>query len=657
MKDSSLYRLEVAPLVILPLSRSPYFSYTSSEPTQKGSLISISFGRQTLEGVVFDCQKLPGRKPHWMKAISSVLQERLLTETQCALAEEISEEYFTPLGKVLKHFVPKVAKERKKKLQEKQKKLLLKATREESKILRKFKDSKKDKPLSVDTSTFPDPKKLLLLFTKETYKTREQTLILVPEITLIAPLLASCEKFFDRDKVAVLHSKLSAGAFFAAWERIRSGEARIIIGTRQALFAPFFRLGLVIVTEEQDESYKQWDMSPKYHTKRVATFLSSLFSAKLVIASPTPSTETLLALQEKRMTSLGSIAVHSPLQNLSFVNLKLERYRKNFSPLSETLKQELGNTLRHNGQALLYINRQGMNAFSVCENCKNVFRCKKCDHPLATTKDGHFRCTSCGFTTSLFPSCPSCGHLHFRHIGFGTEKVEKEVQKLFPGASVKRFDSTTLTSGKVSENLYSDGILGKIDILIGTQMVLKDPPLPRLSLVAIIDADSLLVFPDFSADEKLYQSLSRASRQVALSPSKPISSGTVMVQTFHPEGAFFGKATSLSSEEFFRHTLAEREELFYPPFSRALLCTTTGTTEKEATEKGKSFSSELQLLLPKHFRVAQLSGVRSLKRKGLYESRILLRFPHTEVLPEKVVSFLKKKSKDIMIDVDPLSLR
>ncbi len=649
MKDSSLYRLEVAPLTILPLSRSPYFSYASSIPIKKGSLVSISFGRQTLEGVVFDCQKLPGKRLHWMKLVSRVIREEFLTETQCTLAQEISEEYFTPLGRVLKHFLPKVAKERKKITQTKGKKLVFKATKGEEVILKKLRSSKKNLPLSLDTGEFSDPKRPLALLTKEGLKGKKQVLLLVPEITLIVPLVAFFEKCFPHEKIAVLHSKLSSGAFFAAWERIRTGEAEIIIGTRQSLFAPFQNIGLIMVTEEQDESYKQWDMSPKYHAKKVASYLAEIFHARLVLVSPTPSTETFLAVQEKRMVSLGTFSIQTPIKNLLLVNLRLERYRKNFSPISEVLRNELEATLKRGEQALLYINRQGMNAFSVCENCKSVFRCKKCDHPLSATKDGGFRCVHCGFTTPLFPSCPTCGHLHFRHVGFGTEKVEKEVKKLFPWASTKRFDSTMLTSGKVTENLYNEGMLGKIDVLIGTQMILKDPPLPRLSLVAIIDADSLLIFPDFSADERLYQAISRASHQV--------NKGKVVVQTFHPESSFFEKATTLSREELMQRTLAEREELFYPPFSRAFLLVSTGKTEKEASEKGKRLFSDLQPLRAKHFRLTTLPGVRSLKRKNLYESRLLLRIPKEEHLPEKLHSFLKKKNNDIFTDTDPISLR
>lgn len=656
MNTASLYRLEVAPLVILPLSRSPFFSYTSATPIKKGSLVSISFGKQVVEGVIFECRALPGAKPQWMKSVTRVIREEFLTEEQCSLAQAVSDEYFTPLGKTLKHFLPKVVQARKKTAEKKEKKHdLSRNTKEEQLFLKKFLAAKK--PTFLDTSLSADSKRPLLLIAKEVLKEKKQLLVLVPEITLIPSLAKRFEEHFGNEAVATLHSKLSGGIFFATWEHIRRGEAQIIISTRQGLFAPFCDLGAVIVTEEQDDSYKQWDMSPRYHGKRVAMTLSEISPAKLVLTSGTPSAESILALQEERLVPLLPIPAHQPLgPGLTIVNLKLERYRKNFSPLSEALVSLLREILTQGKQALLYINRQGMNAFSVCEQCKNVFRCKNCDHPLSSTREGHFHCPSCGYNTPIFPSCPSCGNITFRHIGFGTEKVEREVSKPFPRAKVARLDSTTLKTAKTIESIYEKGMSGEIDVLIGTQMVLKDPPLPKLALIGIIDADSLLLFPDFQADERLYQSLSRAVRQVTEKVGKGYQFGKVLVQTFRPESAFFQKAATLGNEDFFKQTLRERQELFYPPFSRLVSLACQGKTEKEVTKKITALSLKLQELIPKNYRLHQPTPARFLKKQVLFESTLLLRFPRQEPLTEAVRKLLKESSKDIIVDVDPLSI-
>ncbi|MBP9728130.1 MAG: primosomal protein N' [Candidatus Moranbacteria bacterium] len=654
MATETLYRLEVAPLTILSLGKSPFFTYASTAPVPKGSLVSVSFGKQTLEGIVFECDLLPGTKPVWMKYISSVLRESFLTKEQCALADAISREYFTPLGKVLRHFLPKVVKSRTS-LEMSTQKLLPapRPTKAEKSYLEKIAHA--DKPASIDTSYLTDPKKLWVLMAQQSKKEKRQLLILVPEITLVFPLEGRLRPYFG-DTVTTLHSKLSPGAFFTAWERIRTGQAQIIIATRQGLFAPFLSLGTIIVTEEQDESYKQWDMSPRYHGKRVANMLASFHSAKLLFASATPSTDSLLKREHGALVSVSPIMTHPALKNaLTIVNLKLERYRKNFSPLSEALVQAIRDTLGRGEQVLLYINRQGMNAFSVCEGCKNTFRCKKCEHPLGSTRDGSFRCVACGYTTALFPSCPSCGHLSFRHIGFGTEKVEKEVQKLFPQARTVRLDSSTLKTASVLENILEQNPKKQIDVLIGTQMILKDPPLPKLALIAMIDADSLLLFPDFRADERLFQDLSRAVRQVAPGPNRT-RAGIVLLQTFHPESAFLQKISTFTSTEFLSAILADRKDLFYPPYSRLITISCQGKTEKEVKEKEARITAKLQKSLPPDCRLRSAQSIRFHKKQYRFESDILLRIPALhEAMTKELATLLIHIGEDSIIDVDPTS--
>ena len=652
MNTPTLYRLEVAPLIILPLSRSPLFTYASPDPISTGSLVSVSFGPQTIQGVVFDCQVLPGNKPTWMKLVSHVIEKDALTQQQRLLALQVSREYFTPLGKTLKHFLSKRVSQRKKTEEVTNKKVhVLRATKKEFVTLEKI--SSKHPFCFFDTTQDIDPLRLYALLIKQSLAHKKQILFLVPEITLVFPLVTRLGEY-SRD-LTVLHSQLSSGAFSTAWEKIRSGEAGVIIATRQGLFAPFKSLGTIVLTEEQDESYKQWDMSPRYHSKQVAVMLATLHQAILILSSSTPSTESLFLLAEKKLTPLVPLVPHAALGNtLTIVNLKLERYRKNFSPLSEALAQALRETLGKGGQALLYINRQGLNAFSVCDQCKNTFRCVECNHPLGSTKDGRFRCTACGYTTPLFPSCPTCGNLTFRHIGFGTERVEREVRKLLPHARIFRLDSTTsrLTPPEI---LYQKGLSGEIDILIGTQMILKDPPLPKLSLVAMIDADSLLLFPHFRADERLFQDLSRAVHQVTNHPkNKP--GGRVFIQTFHPESAFLQKIATLKSSDILTSILTDRKELSYPPFFRFLTLICQGKSEKSAQNKAEALRIQLQEKLPKTYRVRQSSTVRFLKKQSLFESDLLLRFPATnDALSETLVTLLRDVSKDCIIDVDPLT--
>jgi len=609
------------------------------------------------EGVVYTCELLPGTKPLWMKSITGLVRPSALTKNQMMLAQQVSEEYFTPLGKTLKHFLPKETKERtnKKSLPlSVEKQTPLRATLAEKKALKVL--AKSTTPVWFASGMFTESKRFLCLIGKMATKQKSQALFLVPEITLIYGLVRAFRQFFPEEKIAVLHSKLTPGAYFKAWEEIRAGRASLIIGTRQALFAPFSKLSHIVMTEEEAESYKQWDMSPRYHGRRVALLLSKETKATLILTSHTMSTETLLEEERGALVALTPPKTKALGTALTFVNLRLERYRKNFSPLSSVLIEAIRETLSQNNQILLYINRQGMNAFSVCEKCKATFRCPQCEHPLTSTHEGHFRCVACRFVTGLFPSCPTCGHLAFRHIGFGTEKVEREVVKFFPGARVSRLDRTKKNLSEL-DLLSEQGYAGKIDILIGTQMVLRDPPLPRLGLVAMIDADNLLLFPHYRADEKLLHDLGRAVDQVKK------RKGRVLIQTFHQESAFFQKIVALAPLTFLSSILEDRLGLFYPPYARFVIITLSGKTLGEVTKKGEKLleNETLQRALSEEGREARIGALGLPKyeaKKKLYESSTLLRLKASGgPLSEGLRSALKNISREATIDVDPLTPR
>jgi primosomal protein N' (replication factor Y) (superfamily II helicase) len=667
MKPTQLYRLEVAPLVILPLARAPFFSYLSSSPVAIGSYINIPFGKRSIEGIVFDCAPLPGpprlgeagKPPVWMKFADKIIEEKFLTHEQLELAQYVSEEYFTPLGKTLKHFLPHRVKARKKRPEHFSQTIKkLSATKTEINILKSFTAAKNNFPLFLDTSSIENPHRLLVHIAKKIISQKRQTLFLVPEATLLPEWEASFLQHFPSEKVAVLSSQLADGPYFETWEKIRSGEVNIILSTRQGLFAPFRNLGLVTVLEEQDESYKQWDMSPRYHSKRVAEYLAKLHNAKFLLASSTPSIESYYHIKNNNYVSLVSISHKKNFkENIEIVNLRLERFKKNYSPLSRTLVDAIRCSLNERKQILLYIHRQGMNAFSVCENCKNIFRCPESGHILTGTKEGAFRCLACGYKTGSFPNCPHCGHLSFKSIGFGTEQVEREVLKLFPFAKVFRADGSTIHTLKDTQELYEKARLHKIDILVGTQMILKGPTLPKLALVGMIDADSLLAFPDFRADEKLLHILTRAVRQTSASHNDGLKPGQVVVQTFHPESAFFQRISTLDSEAIAKQMLAEREDLFYPPFSRLISIVCQGKTVKSAETTAQTLHQSLKKFFHDgnaRYRLSPPQPATKKTHQKVFQSALLLRTP-SKPLAENIKSFLRKNNFAYIIDVDPIS--
>lgn len=659
MKIQKLYRVEVAPLVILPLTRSPFFSYLASEPIELGSLVAIPFGKRAIEGVVFACAPIPGQAPVWMKWVSKVIEKQFLTAEQLELAQYVSEEYFTSLGKTLKHFLPKRTKARKKKTVGTKKFETLRSNKDELRLLKAFSTQKKNTIGYIDTSIFKNPKQLFVRLAKKVIAENKQVLLLVPEMILLPELENVFSRYFPSEKIALLHSKLGRGPYFETWEKIRSGETAIILATRQGLFAPFRHLGLVVLLEEQDESYKQWDMSPRYGGKRVAESLTTLHNAKLLLVSETPSIESQYQMRQKKYISLTPLTRTSlPKITPEIVNLRLERFKKNYSPLSQVLIDALQDALSLGEQTLLYIHRQGMSTFSVCENCKNIFRCPNSGHALASGKDGAFRCSACGYRTNAFPSCPSCGNLSFRSVGFGSERVEHEVKKLFPQARIFRADRITMKNVGSAADLYTKASEGKIDILIGTQMVLKADILPKLSLVGMIDADSLLSFPDFRADEKLFQILTRFTGRMAVSRGKN-HAGRLIIQTFHPESTFFQRIAALDVEGFSKKLLAEREALFYPPFSRLLSITCQEKTEEEVKKATEVLRMSLRELFPKKdsgYRVNIFRPAQKITTKKLLESSLIVRIPADISLTKNLRTFLRRASTTCVIDVDPLSL-
>jgi len=658
MKTSELYRIEVAPLLILPLGKSPLFSYLSKEPIALGSLVAISFGKRSLEGVVFGIAPLYGKAPIWMKYISKVVEGSSLTESQLSLASYISEEYFTSLGKVLKHFLPKhiVSKKKEEPLSTPQ--ATVRLGKSDNEMLETFFELKSGSTSYLQTSTVNDLDSFLIKLAKKILTKKEQTLIVVPEIILLPVLEELFARYFPQEKIATIQSKLSDSLYSKYWERIRNGEASVVLATRQGLFAPFQHLGAVIILEEQDESYKQWTMSPRYDARNVAKALVRGGSAKLIFASGVPSIESFYAIEKKEYSLLHPLNIFPPiLPSLQIVNLRLERFRKNYSPLSQELITALQETLNHKEQALLYIHRQGMDAFSVCENCKNIFRCPKSGHVLSSTKEGTFKCLGCRYVTDSFPSCPHCGHLTFRHVGFGTERIEREIKKLFPGARIFRADGTTMRTEKNTQKFHQDTSSGNIDILIGTQMVLKGQVLPKLSLVGMIDTDSLLSFPDFRADEKLFQMLTRFVEQ-GRKPREKCPTRRIIVQTFHPESTFFQRIGSLDSKSFGERILTEREDLFYPPFSRLISITSQGKTEEESLSNAKKIGENIETLLALK-RIRHRLSIPNQAKKNIgrkfFACSILIRIPKEEFFPESLRVFLEKIDMTSIIDIDPLS--
>lgn len=403
----------------------------------------------------------------------------------------------------------------------------------------------------------------------EAVKLGKRGIVLVPEIALTPQTI---ERFASRfpHRVAVLHSKLSLGEQFDEWQRIRDGEFDVVIGPRSAIFAPQPDLGLIVIDEEHEWTYKQQDKSPRYHARDVALKLAELTKAVVILGSATPDVETyyhaqqgdyhLLQLPQRVVPKEGS-----PLPRVEVVDLRDELKTGNTSIFSRSLSQAITKAVDNKEQVILFLNRRGGATFVQCRNCGFVLRCRRCEVALTYhLAEDILLCHQCNYRVSVPQVCPCCLSRRIKFLGIGTEKVEKEAGSTFPQARLLRWDSD-VTRGRYShQEILNKFRAHNADILIGTQMVAKGLDLPLVSLVGVVNADTSLNFPDFRSGERTFQLLS----QVLGRAGRGSPEGKVIIQTYSPEHYAIQTAAKHDYTSFYEKEIEYRRQLHNPPFSR-----------------------------------------------------------------------------------------
>jgi primosomal protein N' (replication factor Y) len=563
------YAIEVIPIIPLPLLREPSFTYEFPESIEEGSLVRIPFGKRTLRGIVASASEMRKSLPFKTRLVCTIITPSALSPGQMELARYIADTSLAPLGIVLKHFLPKQTIERRKR-DTKQESLapLPRLSTSRQKILTAL--SKGSRHHFLPASLEEKISIFLSLAQKTLRKKNEQLLILVPDILLAREYLETFEKHFETQHLALISSTLSAGAQHTAWEAIHSGNARIIIGTRQALFAPFGNLHAILLDFDGHDGYKQWDMMPRYDGRSVAEHLAKLHEANFITVSPGKSLRV-IAEQEA-----GGFPIHGETifankrlkDTIILSDLKLDRYKKNFTPFSHLTLEHIRETRSRGERILLIVNRQGTSIFSVCERCKEVLRCPNCERALVGTKTESYRCLHCSYHTKEFPTCPGCGSLHFKNVGFGTEKLERDLKRTFTHARIRRLDATSRRVKQDAGDILTEAHAGNIDMLIGTEAALLAPAIPRLGLIVLLDGDNALRFPDYQAEERLLRTLAIAlARREGGTPNAKL-----IIQTFHSEHALFRALTGGTMDTFIDTLLHNRRLFSYPPYGTIIQC-------------------------------------------------------------------------------------
>ncbi len=391
----------------------------------------------------------------------------------------------------------------------------------------------------------------------------KSVIVLVPEISLTPQTFAIFSGRYG-DNVAVLHSALSIGERYDEWKRIRNGEVSVVIGTRSAVFAPVSNLGLIVVDEEQEHTYKS-EMSPRYNAKDVARFRCAYHSAFLLLASATPSVETYAKAVEGQMVlcELPDRYGKAVLPDVHTVDMTDKSLLSSFFAISNPLAEEIEQNINNGEQSILLVNRRGFNTFVVCSDCKKVVTCPKCSISMTYhSANNRLMCHYCGYSIPFAVKCPTCGAENIRYSGFGTQRVEQELKIRFPSARVIRMDADT-TAGKNShEKVLRAFAEGEYDILIGTQMVAKGLDFPNVTLVGITSADKELYNNDYRSGERSFDLITQVVGRAGRGSKK----GRAVIQTVAPDNFIIEIASKQDYKKFFNYEIKMRKALIYPPF-------------------------------------------------------------------------------------------
>jgi primosomal protein N' (replication factor Y) len=490
-------------------------------------------------------------------------------------------------------------------------------------------------------------------------------ILLVPEIALTPQTVSRLVARFGL-RVAVLHSRLSAGERYDEWRRVRSGDADIVVGPRSAIFAPVRRLGIAILDEEHEGSYKQDDPAPRYHAREVATYRAARNGAPLVLGSATPSLEShyRTITGEYRLLGMPSRVGDIALPPVHVCDMREELKRGNRTIFAERLRVAVADRLRRGEQTMLYLNRRGFSTYVFCRDCGYVEQCPICHISLTHHEQTRILvCHHCGYVRPMPAKCPQCAGKRIKYLGLGTQQVEEETRKAFPKARIARMDADTTATKGAHERILDAFRRGEQDILIGTQMIAKGLDFPRVTLVGVLLAETSLNLPDFRAGERTFNLLT----QVAGRSGRSTLGGEVVFQTYTPEHFSIVAAQRHDYEAFCEQELKVREQYGYPPYTRALRVLLRSEDERAVIEASQSLGNTMTTLAKEErFGGIVVKGPAQApfaRIRGQNRWHILLCASSAEALREFVSRTLEdspptvtKGVVAVTIDVDPLTV-
>jgi len=666
--------------VILPVPLSDTYTYFVPAEMQSdvspGCLVLVEFGKNKhYSGIVAFIHQIPPVSDFEIKPILAIESQSILRRPQLRFWEWLSQYYICKQGEVYKAALPtgfrtngSSKKTRKKKTgwqeshsHEPQLLNQLNTLQQQAygEIVRSFRE--KDVCL-LHGITSSGKTEIYIHLINEVLKSNRQALFLLPEIALTSQITSRLIQFFG-DKVGVYHSKISNNEKVEIWNNLlRDDGYQIILGVRSSIFLPFRDLGIVIVDEEHETSYKQQDPAPRYHARNAAIVLANMHGAKVLLGSATPSLESFHNAQTGKYgyVNLNKRFEETELPGITVVDTKeLKRKKRMKGLFSPLLIEKMQSALSNNEQIILFQNRRGFAPMIYCKICDWTPKCKYCDVGLTYhKKHNQLNCHYCGTVYGLPTVCPDCGNEEIRERGFGTEKVEEEIKKLFPEIKVARMDTDTTRKKDTFEDIIYNFEKGNTQILIGTQMISKGLDFGNVSLIGILSADSMMNFPDFRAHERAYQLMA----QVAGRAGRRQKRGEVVLQTTHPEYIIVQSVLSNDYQTMYEVEMEERQMFRYPPFYRIIEITLKHKSEKLVEDAAFLLASDLKTVLGDRVLGPDKPVISKIQMQHL--RRILLKIETSaslstlrKILEEKKTTLLNKPSFKYIVlqyDVDPV---
>ena len=591
---------------------------------QIGSIVEVPFGKKSISGVIASIKchlEVPGRseldsgsmdstgfriesgmtkgRGYELKEIKSINPNFVVSKEYLDVSKWVSKYYLCSLGEAVALFLPpKISRPRKAQASncKAQETSNIQLTTEQEEIFEKLKinlSEKNKKPALIFGVTGSGKTEIYLKLAAETLKEKKQVVVLVPEIMLTPQTVEKFEKVFPTN-VCIMHSGLATSERYNCYKQFYAGEKSIIIGPRSALLIPNNNIGLILIDEEQEDAYKQ-EHDPRYHAVDLAQKIAEKIGALLVLGTATPRIETYHKAKtgEYDLCTLLSRYQKLLLPPAKIVDLKDEIKQDNYSPVSLELQRNIERVLKSKRHIILFLNRRGVATFVSCRECGEVILCPNCDIPMVyhVNFDNHvLNCHHCDKKLPVPTFCPSCASTKIKFFGAGVDKIESEIIRLFPTARVRKIDAKSLQNKNEYMKLYDDFKSGKIDILIGTQILAKGLDIGTVDLVGVISADTGLHLPYFRANEKTFSLITQVSGR----SGRKDNVGQTIIQTYWPDSSAIKMAANHDYEKFYNQEVLERETFNYPPFCHLIRVVSENKTESSAKSELSKVSAILK---------------------------------------------------------------